>query len=179
LIAGGQLSLELIGVEMTDLWPQDFGVITKNSPLAILKEQASLLGGKTSNIVKATVKKESEELAGLLRRAKNDAMGVRSDAFGSRSFSYAFFLQAPALDNYTYRLFRIIFDVDIYPVRFFVDDAIAEELSINSKDGVPAADEEEFKQMLSRILGSQKTRKVINAILSQTDVALGNGSRSE
>ena len=36
---------------MNDLWAEDIGVTTVKTPVAILKEQASLLGNKTQNLV--------------------------------------------------------------------------------------------------------------------------------
>ncbi len=41
---------------MTDLWPETIGTVRVKSPVAILREQASLLGQKTQNLVQAQVK---------------------------------------------------------------------------------------------------------------------------
>jgi hypothetical protein len=145
---------------MTDLWPNDLGTVTTKSPLTILKEQASLLGAKTKNIVKAKLQKSASN------------WGV--------PFNYDFILNAPALDNYSYRLFIIAYDVDLYPVRFFVDDAIAEEMGIKPREVLIATGEEQLIEILARILGSQKTRHVIHAILSQsTDLVEIDGNSSD
>ena len=41
---------------MVDLWPEDIAVYTKlRSPATILREQASLLGDRTQNLVEADV----------------------------------------------------------------------------------------------------------------------------
>jgi len=135
---------------MTDLWPTDLGTVTTKSPVTILKEQASLLGAKTKNIVKAKVQKTPSYIVPAM------------------PFNYEFMLHAPALDNYSYRLFVVAYDVDLYPVRFWVNDAIAEEMGIKRGDDLFATGEEQLIEILARILGSQKTRQVIQAILSQS-----------
>jgi hypothetical protein len=141
---------------MIDLWPGDLATVTTRSPFTILKEQASLLGSKTKNIVNATVRDAS----------------VYKDV---KPFNYSFFIASPALGNYSYRLFTISYDVDFYPVEFKVDDAIAREIGvaqhgmpIGLQEGLIAWQEEEFIRILSLILGSGKTRQVIRAILSHS-----------
>jgi hypothetical protein len=136
---------------MTDLWPSDLGTVTTKSPLTVLREQASMLGTKTKNIVKARI-----------------VRALSQSVSGSLPFNYEFLIHAPALDNYSYRLFIIRYDVDLYPVKFELDQAIAEEMAVNREQGLIASGEEEFTQILARIFGSRKTRNVIHAILSQT-----------
>jgi hypothetical protein len=147
---------------MIDLWPNDLATVTTRSPLTILKEQASLLGAKTNNIVKANVR-DASAYKGVVK-----------------PFNYNFVITSPALGNYTYRLFTISYDIDLYPVEFIVDDAIALEMEVGQhgapygpRDELIARREEEFIKILSRILGSEKTRQVIRAILSHsTDQSL-------
>lgn len=135
---------------MTDLWPTDLATVTRKPPGTILKEQAALLGMKTKNVVNASVRQ-----AGV-------------DEIPGKLFSFSFLITAPVLGNYTYRLFIIYYDIDLYPVQFIVDDAIAREIGVDQDSGqqLIAAHEEEFIEILSRILGSQKTRQVIRGILS-------------
>jgi hypothetical protein len=64
------------------------------TPVAVLREQATLLGGKTQNVIEAKV---DTEVSG-------------------RSFRHSFSLVVPALDNYTYQLFVIQHGVNLYPV---------------------------------------------------------------
>ncbi len=138
---------------MTDLWPSDLGTVTIKSPVTILREQASILGAKTNNIVKArVVKTMAQSVSGTML-----------------PFNFEFQINAPALDNYSYRLFIIAYDVDLYPVKFrWLDAAIVEEMGLGREPGLTASGPEEFNAILARIFGSQKTRHVIHAILSQT-----------
>jgi hypothetical protein len=161
---------------MTDLWPPNLATTTGRSPLTVLKEQASLLGLKTKNIVKAGVRRFPATPPSPSTRFVTPAMPA---LLHDEPFQYAFFLEAPALDNYAYRLFSAAYNVNLYPVRFSIDQDIASELQAGGDDLI-AASEEEFTRLLRLILGSQKTRNVINALLSQsTDLAPDDNSPSE
>jgi hypothetical protein len=76
-----------------DFWG-DIAPGTRRTPVAILREQASLLGTKTKNLIEARV--------------------VTEASFGE--IRHRFLLVAPGLDNYKYQLFRIEHDVNLYPV---------------------------------------------------------------
>lgn len=78
------------------LQPDYWGVIeslSSRTPVAILREQASLLSAKTGNL--------------LERQVKTTVVGTR--------FFHSFRLVAPALDRYTYGLFTVSHDVSMYP----------------------------------------------------------------
>jgi hypothetical protein len=143
---------------MIDLWPSEFSTVDQRSPLTILKEQASLLGEKTQNIVIAEL--EYTPPAG----------GWRQNNY---PFKYGFVLTCPALGNYRFRLFSIGYDIYMYPVRFDLDSDVAGEILKDThvelgKDGTfQASYEEEFIEILKRIFSSRKTVQVIRALLSQ------------
>src|SRR4051794_24641700 len=89
---------------MQDLWPDELIFDSKiKAPVTILKEQASLLGKKTKNIV--------EGLVGVGTPPEFWPSGGESSA----QFSYSFYLTAPAI-NYTYRLFAIAHPIEMYPL---------------------------------------------------------------
>ncbi len=83
----------------TDYWGE-IAAPAVRTPVAILREQAALLGAKTKNLVEATVYTES----------------VRG------SFRHLFNLVVPGLDNYNYTLFAIDHGIDLYPVTVFGRD---------------------------------------------------------
>ncbi len=144
---------------MTDLWPDDLE--TKDSvqaPVVILKEQATLLGKKTGNLVTAEVK--ANRLFTAMRKAT--------------AFRYDFFLCAPALGPYRYRVFSIEHDIDLYPVLIDVGTDIRKEIfpdeSARAESSpLEAPSKEEFLEILKKILGSEKTRKVISALRAQIE----------
>ena len=78
----------------TDFWGEIVPA-QERTPLAILREQASLLGTKTKNLVEATV-------------------DTSVDARGR--FVHRFTLVVPSLSSYKYELFRIEHGVAIYPI---------------------------------------------------------------
>jgi len=143
---------------MIDLWPKELSTVDQRSPLTILKEQASLLGEKTQNIVIAVLENYDLLMALTMR---------------GYPFKYAFMLTCPALSNYRFRLFSIGYDIYMYPVSFNLDSDVAEEIIKDThvepgKDGTfQASNEEDFIEILKRIFSSRKALQVIRALLSQ------------
>jgi len=64
---------------VADFWPNDIGKTSIVTPVAILKQEASYLGPKTNQLVKAE---------------------VRTTAQGDGSFIHTFNIVAPGLNNY-------------------------------------------------------------------------------
>jgi len=145
---------------MESLWPNDVAVVQKKAPVTILKEQASLLGQRTKTLVTAEVK------------------AVDSEHY---DFAFAFYIVGPALGNYRYKLFTVSHDVELYPVTIDLGDVewaseVARGIQARVQAEIPgtsiqAGTEQEFLECLRRIFASQKTRKVIGAILAQSGVA--------
>lgn len=90
----------------TDLWG-DIAPSAVRTPASILREQASLLGSKTKNIIEGQV--ETHTLGG--------------------EFRHTFNLVVPALDNYSYELFQISHGVEMYPVYLGVGQYAKDEES--------------------------------------------------
>ncbi len=157
---------------MKNMWPEDIGKnILSKSPAAILREQASLLGNKTKNIVTAEVK-------------RND--------LDNRMFYYGFYIVAPSY-GYRYKLFGIVYGIEQYPVYFLIDaddikkglaeykPSVLESLIQNSDrtiDGLPiptkdiprAESEDKFLEILRKIFSAKKTKKVIEALITESQV---------
>lgn len=121
-----------------DLWPNDIAVSDEITPVSILREQASLLGQKTKNLVQGKV----ELLSGK-----------------GGTFLYGFYLVAPALDHYKYRLLSIQYPIEHYPV------------TINFEAGnrvLTANDYNEFVAKLGDVLVDEKTRSIVRSLVSQS-----------
>jgi hypothetical protein len=118
-------------MQATDFWGE-IEAIEVRTPLSILREQAAALGPRTKNLVEAKVE---TEIAGT-------------------SFRHAFDLVVPSLDNYTYRLFEIQHDHDLYPIYV---RTTAEQLT----------DEGAFIDWLRVRLTSPQTRKIVGNLLAQ------------
>jgi hypothetical protein len=136
---------------MANLWPDELDKIEIKAPVAILREQAALLGQKTKNLVKAAVER------------------LDANAFWpgpSKPFNYRFVIVAPALGGYRFRLFDISHDEALYPVFISLDEDLASEVFDPSP--VQKDDEGEFMAFLAEIFRSGKARQVIGAILAQS-----------
>ena len=130
-----------------DLWPDELATAERQPPVAILRTQAALLGRKTRNLVIGRVTTPSVGQAFFSHLARTQ-------------FLYVFQLVAPALNDYTYDLFSIGHGVDLYPV----------ELEFHAAEGtkIESASEEEFIQVLKGVLSAPETKRVIGALLAQS-----------
>ena len=79
----------------TDFWGEIVPACLERTPLAIMREQASLLGTKTKNLVEATV-------------------DTSVDPNGQ--FVHRFTLVVPSLSSYKYVLFCIQHGIAVYPI---------------------------------------------------------------
>ena len=125
-------------VNTEDFWGE-LGTATVRTPVSLMREQAALLGKKTSNLVEAHVKTDSE---------------------GGR-LVHRFHLIVPALDGYTYRLFKVSHGMEIYPVMVGGYDPR------NPLDSKQLANEQEFTDFLREILSAESTKRIILTLLAQ------------
>lgn len=151
----------------TDLWPEDLiGQPEIKAPVTILKEQASLLGKKTKNLIEAEVRPDQEvETPTTLERI----MGQTRPRLllNEGEFRYDFYLVAKTL-GYRYKLLSIQHDINLYPVAMLPDEDIMMEISDGQKVQKQwAKSEPELIELLQRIFTAQKTRRVIQALLAQ------------
>lgn len=141
---------------MKDLWPEDIDIDGQITPLSILKEQASLLGEKTRNLVKASV---------------NTRVSTEGRPLGiSETIYYDFDIVAPLLNNYRFRLFTAAQDImKIYPISIVLGEKLAREI-YGHKEGrmsIRIDNEESLLAELERILSSESTKNIIRTFSSQ------------
>lgn len=122
-------------METQNLWP-DFAIDPIKSPKAILKEQAGYLMSKTNNVLSAEVE-----------TGKNKHGSILHD----------FFIVAPAISNYRYKVLTVMHNVLYYPVTIFW----------NEIDFV-VRDEDEFLRYLRHIFNDPDTIQVVSSLLSQS-----------
>ena len=121
-----------------DLWPSDIGVSGPVSPVSILRKQATLLGTKTRNLVEGKVELTQDN---------------------GKNFQYVFYLLAPALKNYRYRLFSLLYPVEFYPITINFE---AKNKSFTAKD------QDDYLTKLKVVFADEKTTSVIKALISQS-----------
>ena len=132
---------------MLNLWPDDIApsVPNPNLPVIIVREQASLLGKKTNNLIEAEV----------------------MQVVDPEKFIYNFLIVAPVLNSYKYRLFTILHHISPYPVVFDIDKEVCEELDLGKSEYM-AQSEIEFIEILRAVLHTKKTQEVIGTLLSMS-----------
>jgi len=150
---------------MDDLWPDDLidRAEKVETPLSILKEQASILGQKTANRIEGKVVDQ-----GKWSRQDRDQY----------PFQYRFLIIAPTLENYRFDVFSVYYGIDFYPFLMETDRDISEEIylecevepsHIGSESEFSVKSEDQFRELLKKIFGSTKVRKVVAALLSQME----------
>ncbi len=143
-----------------DLWPDNISLNTSlKAPVTILREQGTLLGRKMNNLVEGVISEVSDDY--------RDAVSEEKDYF-----TYRFYIAAPALGDYRYRLLTISHSIDLYPLDITVDRSVLEELpddvEPNDMDDLVVGSQEEFIEILRAIFATKKVRRVIEAIIAQT-----------
>jgi hypothetical protein len=119
----------------TDFWGEIVPAEVR-TPVAILREQAALLGSKTQNVVEAKVSTQAQ----------------------SGKFYHRFRLVVPALD-YTYELFKITTGVNPYPVTV---DALLDGTEFKTEEAFTnwlkaKLSSAETKQIISNLLAQATT----------------------
>ena len=139
---------------MVDLWPDGIEHISVKPPVAILREQGTLLGKKTSNIVEGGV--------------------VSVAAPESNRFEHIFYLASKALD-YRYELLRISHSIDMYPLDINPDEDVYLELPFEIRqqiENLAVDSEDSFMEILKAIFATEKVRKIIGAIMSLSSAGI-------
>jgi len=131
---------------MNDLWAEDIVTEKVRTPVAILREQASLLGKKTQNVILAD---------------------VFSDISG-QAFIHNFNIIAPALGAYSYRLFSITHSIELYPLEVHLDGTVATEIGLENDDFISIKNEADFLEMLAKILKAERTKQIIRTLVAQS-----------
>jgi len=139
-------------VDENDLWPDEIlQTPTIRPPVAILKEQATFLASRTNNTLKGEVHQNSDTLT------------------TNYEFEYAFYITAPGI-NYKYRLFTLMHNIEMYPLRIDANSEIFDEIFTgergNKKNSVQVGNEAVLKTTLRKIFKSAKVQKVVTSLLA-------------
>ncbi len=134
-------------METQNLWP-DFPTEEIKGPKAILNEQARYLAEKTKTIL----------------------LGDVVTTHRSGVFNHSFYIVAPTLDGYRYKLFSVEHGATYYPLSVNWDEEEKEEnaFSRNSQYFPDVFDEQTLIKYLSEILSDKRTMKIVSSLLSQS-----------
>lgn len=130
-----------------DLWPEDISAPEGEiPPITILKQQASLLGHRTRNLIEAEVETGTSDYQRYLR--------------------HTLFLVAPALNFYRHPLLEVEHDAtQMYPA------TVRASLSGNETSKprrIKVRNSNEFKKALMGIFSDEETKKAIGSLLAQS-----------
>jgi hypothetical protein len=122
--------------KINSLWPSNLVASTQRMPEDALREQARALETATGGVLRGLVEPGSH----------------------GEWLTFNFYVVAPLLDDYSYRLFKVRHKVPnpFNPLEIIVD----------SKDLRKVADEGAYKSELAVILGSKATRSIIGELLA-------------
>lgn len=107
------MEMEELDMNIENLW----GDIPKGenlkTPVAILREQAAILGEATDNLLVADVVPNKQK----------------------ESMTLHFYVTAPALDNYRFHLFQVDHQIELYPLEVETDEVVYQCSDENSFKG--------------------------------------------
>lgn len=109
---------------MESLWPEDLNSPKEeyNAPNKVLKEQSEKLMEITNGIIYGDLSKR-DILGDLLsHNSKPDFM--------KKDFNFNYELKGKYLDNYSYRIFSIHYNISIYPLIILLNEEIAYDIGL-------------------------------------------------
>lgn len=139
-----------------DLWGDLPEADTTADPVTLLRQQASLLGKKTRNILEGVVKRFEKRptLAELATSAMRP--GVQQE---EREVAIRFSIRCPALDNYVFHALTLEHPLlTVFPVKIH-DESTGQNYVCRS--------ETELREALQTIFASPQLRRVISALLRE------------
>lgn len=141
-------------MRIQDLWPDDIKKAKLiNTPKEILDCQAQFLEQKTGKILNAYTAEVDDS---------QDNCSINIKKF---DFCFEFKIKSKYIENYTYTLFQLRHDIDLYPLSIRVDKAISRELGYDHEE-IFVNNEEEFISRLSNILQTNRVYQVIINLIS-------------
>ena len=151
-----------------DLWPTDLldQVDTIRTPLAILREQAELLGKKSNNLVEARVKTNQRNPEVLLVTSRKPLSGlgggnpnefITERGTAENAILIQSFNLVSSVLGYTYQLFYVTHPIQGYPLAVYFEGQVSE-----------ANSEDELLTILKEIFSSEKTKRIIEAMVAQS-----------
>lgn len=140
------------------LWGQLPLADVTRTPIIILRQQATILTELTNGLLEGVV----------TNRTTGETHGVEYTSRGEveKEFNAILSISAPALDGYTFRILRVDYDLDLYPVT--VSNLVSKSFYAINLDRTTCDDEKEFLTAVSTILTSDEVREVIGKLWAQS-----------
>lgn len=127
-----------------NLWPSSIDLNDKIvTPKQILDDQALFVSKLTSDVLFAELKELSKILDSIME-----------------DFYYGFFIKSRFMDDYSYRVFTIAYNISMYPLYISLDSDIANELQLDLIS-YEIKNEKELLENLKKIFSSNKLQMVL------------------
>ena len=157
----------------------DFSEIDLTPPNEVIEQILSELPSITNNIVLGKLDPYSgrvESYTSIERSALAVMMNVKEEKFvdiqkdlgklGEEIKKYECVLYTPIYDKYKYRIFFIKYGIAKYPVRFVLEESIANSIeSLNSRCIVDCKNRAEVENLMNRIMSSKKLISIIQELI--------------
>lgn len=128
---------------MPDLWPSEFNFSHIITPVAVLREQASLISQKTQQIIN-----------GRTSTSKYQSQNSK----GANFFIHTLYFVVPLLDDYEYRVLNVRHKLELFPV------TITSHIHDSEID---CPNLEEYQNELKKIFGSEEMIQVVSSLMAQ------------
>ncbi|MCL2250237.1 MAG: hypothetical protein FWC13_13350 [Oscillospiraceae bacterium] len=160
---------------MKNLWNSKFEWLEIETPKDILNHQCSELGKLTKERVIAKITEYDGHILSYYKKnpfnivskmLEEEYVDIQDElgASAESNFTFEFFITSASTPNYKYRIMFFQYGIDFYPVTIVLDEAIAEELKI--EQNTICSSQDEFEDILKKILNSKKMEKVIRALMT-------------
>ncbi len=164
---------------MDNLWKKKFSPIDVEAPNKVLNQQGEYLNDATDGLIIAKATEydgdiHSRTILGISSLAITNISDRKfnvQDELGDiqeNKFKFEFYIASPKAPDYKYRVMFFEYNISLYPVNIVLDEEIANE--INAEEEISCETIDDFKVLLTSVLNSSKIEKVINALLSISDI---------
>lgn len=157
----------------------DFSEIDLTPPNEVIEQILSELPSITNNIVcgklvpysgriESYTTIERTSLAFMMNTKEEKFVDIQKDLgkMGEEIKKYECILYTPIYEKYKYRIFFIKYGIAKYPVRFVLEESIANAIeSLNSRCVVDCKDRSEVENLINRIMSSKKLISVIQELI--------------
>lgn len=106
--------------------------------------------------------------AGLSRMTQIDIQDELGEIGEESSLKFEFFLSAPKIPNYKYRILFLEYGIRMYPVKVVLEQGIADELNGEEDSGYIYELESgrELEELLIRIIDSKKITRIVQDLIT-------------
>lgn len=143
---------------MKSLWPEGFDDVELRPVKTLLQEQVKVLRKMTSDMVYASV----------LPLSLDEMVSKSLDGM----FAFRFDIRSRILDKYRFHLFSFSHEITLYPVKFILDEKVADELKLSrgvmGRTTAVISSMEDVEEFISEIFHTKQVRLLVSSIVAMS-----------